>query len=65
MRILQIIDDKIKMAIIRRDNALKEISFHKDNPEALVIHEQIELMRANDIIVLLNELIEEICKSSH
>jgi len=57
--IIEKIEYRIKLAKERRDSAIKEISLHKNNPDALIIHEQIELMRANDEIELLNSLLDE------
>jgi hypothetical protein len=65
MKILQVIDDKLKIANERKDFLLKEISLYKNNPDALIIHEQIELMRVNDTIELLNNLIEEVYGESN
>jgi len=55
--IIEKIEYNLKLLKKRRDSAIKEIELHKNNPDALVIHEQIELMRANDGIELLNKLI--------
>jgi len=57
--IIEKIEYRIKLAKERRDSAIKEINLHKNNPDALIIHEQIELMRANDEIELLNSLLDE------
>lgn len=55
--IIEKIEHELKLLKERRDFAIREIALHKNNPEALIMHEQIELMRANDGIELLNKLL--------